>query len=239
MKWIVIHTPCYPAEWKVIRDDLPEGHDNSTCNYFRSETAAYEEAAKRNGTTSTKTTPVCVLCGRPWIPAVKNRCECGGICSWGVAKGAEPESWQKVSGGHVPRPVPKTPKANGILQLEDLNMNGLVTLTKLPKCLRISLTPAGREELMDKRNADGTWKAGTDSILADLLEDHLANGWELPEDIGALTSAPILSDSAQRDDQGKLTKIGDCYWFPDYAVTSELEEMLDKGFVNFALAPSE
>ena len=116
-----------------------------------------------------------------------------------------------------------------------------VTLTKLPKFLRISLTPEGREELMDKRNADGTWKAGTDSILADLLEDHLANGWEIvpPEDIAALTSAPILSDSAQRDDQGKLTGIGDCWWFQNYQIESELETMLDKGFVDFDLAPSE
>jgi hypothetical protein len=115
-----------------------------------------------------------------------------------------------------------------------------VNLEKLPKCLRITLTPAGREELVDKRNADGTWKSGTDSILADLLEDHLCNGWEIvpPEDIAALTSAPILSDSTQRNDQGKLTKIGDCYWFPQYEVESEIETMLEKGFVDFDLAPS-
>ena len=112
-----------------------------------------------------------------------------------------------------------------------------VNLTKLPRCLRISLTPAGREELLDRRDGEN-WKSGTDSILYDLLEDHLANDWEMvpPEDIGALTSAPILSDSAQRDDQGKLTAIGDVYWFPNYAVKCELETMLKNGFVDFALA---
>jgi hypothetical protein len=60
-----------------------------------------------------------------------------------------------------------------------------------------------------------------------------------PEDVGALTSAPILSDSAQRDDDGKLTAIGNVWWFPEYAVTSELEELMEKGFVEFTLGEEE
>lgn len=46
---------------------------------------------------------VCVLCGRSWEPPVKNRCECGGFCTWGHAQGAEPDSWVKAEGGYVPR----------------------------------------------------------------------------------------------------------------------------------------
>ena len=116
-----------------------------------------------------------------------------------------------------------------------------VTLKKLPKCLRITLTPEGREELLGRRNEDGNWDAGTDSILQDLLEDYLVNGWEFirPEEIAALTSAPILSDSAQRNDDGKLTKIGGCYWFPNYAVESEIETLLEKNSVDFDLAPTD
>ena len=121
----------------------------------------------------------------------------------------------------------------------------------MPKCLRISLTPEGREELQSRLVKPGDknysydsgnyqWKQTHAAILQDLLEDHLANGWEFvpPEDIGALTSAPILSDSAQRDDNDKLTAIGDCWWFPNYQVESELETLLEKGHVDFDLAPS-
>lgn len=49
---------------------------------------------------------VCVLCGEPWEPASKNVCECGGVCSWGEEKGAEPMSWIKTDDGYVPRPPP-------------------------------------------------------------------------------------------------------------------------------------
>jgi hypothetical protein len=35
---------------------------------------------------------ICVLCGREWLPAIKNRCECGGFCSWGY-KLNKPESF--------------------------------------------------------------------------------------------------------------------------------------------------
>lgn len=36
---------------------------------------------------------VCVLCGRPWFPGIKNRCECGGFCTWGHEKGGNPLSF--------------------------------------------------------------------------------------------------------------------------------------------------
>ncbi|SRR5579871_498248 len=47
---------------------------------------------------------VCVLCGRDWSPPIINRCTCGGFCTWGPAKGADPSSWIKTEGGYVPRP---------------------------------------------------------------------------------------------------------------------------------------
>jgi hypothetical protein len=47
---------------------------------------------------------VCVLCGAPWEPSVKNRCECGGFCTWGPAKGADPDSWIVTDKGWVPKP---------------------------------------------------------------------------------------------------------------------------------------
>lgn len=52
--------------------------------------------------------PVCVLCGAPWEPPVKNLCECGGFCTWGKEKGGPPSSWDvHKNGSWTPKPVPK------------------------------------------------------------------------------------------------------------------------------------
>ena len=50
---------------------------------------------------------VCVLCGSPWLPEIKNRCECGGMCSWGKKKGGLPSSWEvHEDGSWTPKPPP-------------------------------------------------------------------------------------------------------------------------------------
>jgi len=101
-----------------------------------------------------------------------------------------------------------------------------VELTEGIGSLRIKLTEAGRGALESQRD-DWGWTRGTLYIFMDLLEDWLCNGWEWvkPEDIGALTSAPILRSPA-----------GTLYWFPAYAVTCEIEEMLVNGEVVFPRA---
>jgi hypothetical protein len=48
---------------------------------------------------------ICVLCGRPWLPKTKNKCECGGMCSWGYEMG-KPLSYSVTENGKwVPNPV--------------------------------------------------------------------------------------------------------------------------------------
>jgi hypothetical protein len=91
--------------------------------------------------------------------------------------------------------------------------------------LRIMLNANGRKnfaEIEEERDAHGIHAA-----LCVLLEDHLCNGWEMvpPEDIGALTAAPILSDEIVRGDDGKIVEAGRVYWFPDYAVRDEIDEI--------------
>jgi hypothetical protein len=91
--------------------------------------------------------------------------------------------------------------------------------------LSIALTRNGRRELatiVEERDAHGIHAA-----LVALLEDHLCNGWEMvpPEDIGALTAAPILSDDILRDEEGRVTEVGRVFWYPDYAVRDEIEEL--------------
>ena len=80
-------------------------------------------------------------------------------------------------------------------------------------------------ELLEIRNAHGIHAA-----LCTLLEDHLQTGWEMvpPEDLAALTSAPILSDEIERDEWGKIVEAGRVYWYPDYAVRDEIEEIRKK-----------
>jgi hypothetical protein len=100
--------------------------------------------------------------------------------------------------------------------------------------LRLALTAAGREAIED----EALLTAPINEALARLLEWPLANGWEwiAPEEIGALTSAPILSDDAERDDDGTLVAITTVYWFPNYQIISEVEELSERGYVEFELA---
>lgn len=91
--------------------------------------------------------------------------------------------------------------------------------------LEILLNPTGRRhfaQIEEQRDA-----FGINTALVALLEDHLSSGWEMvpPEDLGALTAAPILSDEIMRDEDGRLTEAGRVYWFPDYAVLDEIEEL--------------
>lgn len=105
--------------------------------------------------------------------------------------------------------------------------------------LMISLTPEGRAAV----EAAAEQGQNTDSthFIHDLFEWQVCNGWEwiAPEEIGALTDAPILSDSADRDEQGRLTKIGKVYWFPNYQIESAVQTLYDTGTVTFAGVPSE
>ena len=95
--------------------------------------------------------------------------------------------------------------------------------------LVLSASPAA---IADK--ADFLSKPSNDAIF-DLLEDWLDSGWEIvpPEDIGALTSAPILTDEIERDDHGQVTSIGRVWWFERYAIEDPVETLLTTGKVVF------
>jgi hypothetical protein len=91
--------------------------------------------------------------------------------------------------------------------------------------LEMVLTEDGRQEIDELR------KLPEEEAMSTLLEDHLGNGWEwlAPEEIGALTSAMILTWDAERDDEGKLKRAGPVYWDPDYQVRSTVEELAKSG----------
>ena len=73
------------------------------------------------------------------------------------------------------------------------------------------------------------------ALLGELLEDHVGNSdWDFinPEQIGALTSAPLLAYGPQWDNHGNLTETGYVYAFMDYQVRSVLDD-LNEGSCTF------
>jgi hypothetical protein len=78
----------------------------------------------------------------------------------------------------------------------------------------------------------------SDAAMFDAFEPLISNGltWVDPAEIGALTSAPILTD-ASREDDGSLRLDGaNVWWFPDYALRSPLEDLIKKGRTIFKKA---
>lgn len=57
-----------------------------------------------------------------------------------------------------------------------------------------------------------------------------------PEDIGALTDSLILTNECERDDEGKITRVGSVWWFPNYMVDNPAELLMETGSVIFMKA---
>jgi len=114
-------------------------------------------------------------------------------------------------------------------------MNKLVEFEKIPGYLRIRLLPEGKEYIDDYRLLDPNNNKSADEALRELLEWQLCNGWEWiwPEEIAALTEAPILTDDCERNEHGKLIRCGHVYWHERYQVEDPIVEMCENGFVDF------
>src|SRR5260221_8499641 len=108
--------------------------------------------------------------------------------------------------------------------MPDIYRGQFVDLEKTDGDLRIVRT-VGRRLFRDIQNVRD-W-LGIDAAIRVLLDDHLQNGWEeiKPEEIGALTSALVISDEAERDRKGKLTKGGRGYLNERDQVEDEIEEL--------------
>ncbi len=78
-------------------------------------------------------------------------------------------------------------------------------------------------------------RLGINPAIRILLDDFLRRNWQeiKPEEIGALTSALIISEEAERNAAGKLLRIGRVYWNPDYQVQDEIEELRDEAVILF------
>ena len=112
-----------------------------------------------------------------------------------------------------------------------------ITLEEREKDLVIHLndTPESREEM------EGLYDKPTTSALSTVLEEAVANGWDwiYPDEISALTDAPILGIGVVRDDHGKLLGVDRLYWHQNYQVEDPIRELCDRGKVIFARNPTE
>lgn len=126
----------------------------------------------------------------------------------------------------------------------------LLTLSEEGTKLRLTLTDAGREALLGyaKLGAKVEWAAPHITILKALLcnsDLELLSDVDAA-DVGARTSSPLLAFGVERAEryqaataetgeilEGQLLKVDRVYWFPNYAVESELETLLRQGFVEF------
>jgi hypothetical protein len=97
--------------------------------------------------------------------------------------------------------------------------------------LVIKLTRQGKKFAKELLEQD----SHPDSKLWDLLEEHLTNGWTVikPEEIGALTEAPILSNDAIYNDEGELTSINKCYAYINYMIYDPIEELIKHNSIVF------
>lgn len=57
-----------------------------------------------------------------------------------------------------------------------------------------------------------------------------------PENVGALTDAPMFSDVVEYLDDGEVEVPGKVWWFPNYAVENFAETLLSQGKVTFTLS---
>lgn len=102
------------------------------------------------------------------------------------------------------------------------------------KGLIIRLNNRGRDELEELKTLHK--EKGCLAIWWDLNEGMFCNGYHdiRPELIGALTDSPIISDTLFDEETGPEEKDhAKIWWFPEYQLVDEVEELLTKGEIIF------
>jgi hypothetical protein len=128
-------------------------------------------------------------------------------------------------------------RCNAKLRRLKISMLGqMVRFTEEPNALLITLLSTGRKYLKElKRGGD---PLESDAVFHELIEHQLCNGWDevRPEEIGALTSAPIFSPNVQRDEDGELIRVDYVYAYMNYQVFSPALELFTDGHIRLEKA---
>jgi hypothetical protein len=101
----------------------------------------------------------------------------------------------------------------------------------------LSADNESRSELADAFRSGGYPRA--EQYVGEALHER----WEFvrPEEVGALTDAPILAecDGIVRNDNGDLTEVGKVCWYPNYQVFDPWAILRNTGRVELQLAPKD
>jgi hypothetical protein len=105
------------------------------------------------------------------------------------------------------------------------------------QCGDLEITVSHQEQFVIKSmvNDDGFQ---SDDYMFEIFESLIGNSdleWIRPEEIAALTSAPILG-IVDRNDNGELIKAEQIWWFSSYQVRSPQEDLAETGMCIFQKA---
>jgi len=93
--------------------------------------------------------------------------------------------------------------------------------------------------------ADEMRNGRRNNIIYDLLEHEICNGSYTPFDAGqgnpfvGLSSAPCIAEAMTTEDDGANIIDGRFWYFADYMIRDELEDLRNKGRVVFTLATED
>lgn len=102
--------------------------------------------------------------------------------------------------------------------------------------LKLILTPEGREEIESHWDAeDESWDISPDDIFHELLAETwcgmTCNGWDYSDNVCCWGSWIISEDGEWPDEDSEwhVPKGGKYYYFNDYALRLEIEDLLENG----------
>lgn len=76
----------------------------------------------------------------------------------------------------------------------------------------------------------------------DLMEPLVTNDeydWVNAEDVGALTSGPLLGKGVERDDEGNVVSVEAVFYYNMYAIRSPMDDLITHGQVVWLRAPRD
>jgi hypothetical protein len=90
-------------------------------------------------------------------------------------------------------------------------------------------------ELLPHADTERLGQQGTGEALIENLEYYLCNGWDWvnPEDVGALTAAPILSNDAEYDEATDTTTYHTLWYHERYMIEDPIALLLAGKTVTF------
>jgi len=118
--------------------------------------------------------------------------------------------------------------------LAELRHTPPITLVELPdETLRLVWTG---DEFDREDVASDVAKYGAVIALFNALDYYSCNGWEVgsADRYGGLSDAPVILFDVAYDDDGYIVGWERGWWSPNYCVIDELEEILSKGYFDFA-----